>query len=151
MNGAFSRGISSFADTESSTPKPIATEISNPATPTNMLRCHLCQKVGHLKTDCKARFQTAAIATDRYCFYCRKKNHSVEDCWDRKKRKGQNTVAAISEVKKMSADLRQNKPMNDTDHCSSHNQLQLKCGCSLPLMSAACSSDLQKHRENANC
>ena len=44
----------------------------------------------------------------------------------------------------MTADLRQNKPMKGTDYCSSHNQLQLKCGCSLPLMSAACSSDLQK-------
>ena len=58
VNGAYSRGISSFADTGSSMPKPITTEISNPSTPTNMLRCHRCQKVGHLKRDCKARFQT---------------------------------------------------------------------------------------------
>ena len=67
----------------------------------------------------------------------------MEDCCDRKTKDGQNTVAAISEVKEMAADLRQNKPMKDTDHCSSHNQLQLKCGCSLPLVSAASSSDLQ--------
>ena len=38
VNGACPRGISSFADTESSMPKPIATEITNPATPPNMLR-----------------------------------------------------------------------------------------------------------------
>ena len=57
VNGAYSRGILSFADTESSMPKPIATEISNPATPPNMLRCHRCQKVGHLKEIAKQSFK----------------------------------------------------------------------------------------------
>ena len=56
---------------------------------------------------------------------------------------GQNTVAAISEAEEMTSDLRQNKTMKRADNCSSHNQLQLECGCSLPLVSAACSSDLQ--------
>ncbi|GFO50194.1 gypsy retrotransposon integrase-like protein 1 [Plakobranchus ocellatus] len=106
-------------------------------TPANNLRCHRCNRLGHMKKDCRAKVQASIAVTEKYCTFCHRRNHRVDECWEKKRRESRKNVAAITRgAEPPSSD-------HQSVNCPSHNHIELKCGCTLPMLSAACSGHVQ--------
>ena len=63
-------------------------------------RCWVCQKVGHLKRDCRNR---------RFCKYCKMKNHWTHDCKKKKRADQQKIKNAQANNKRQRNSLREQK------------------------------------------
>ncbi|GFO19245.1 reverse transcriptase [Plakobranchus ocellatus] len=136
-SGAFSKGTV-LTNTEKGGAKstPLGAAASTGA-PANTLRCHRCNHLGHMKKDCRAKVQASVAITEKYCTFCHRWNHRVDECWEKKKRESRNNVAAITRGAEPSSSD------SESAHCPSHNHVELKCGCTLPMLLAACSGHVQ--------
>ncbi|GFS19444.1 reverse transcriptase [Elysia marginata] len=81
--------------------------------------------MGHFAKECRSRLHVAAAHADVImCSYCNRRGHQVNECWkkqtEERSPKGTHAVAGVQQV---------------GETCGHH---QLKCGCKLPVLSAAC-------------
>ncbi|GFN88614.1 hypothetical protein PoB_001512000 [Plakobranchus ocellatus] len=103
----------------------------------NTLKCHRYNSLGHMKKDCKAKVQASVAITEKYCIFCHRRNQRVDKCWEKKKKESRNNVASITRAAELPSSGHENA------YCPNHNHIELKCGCTLPTLSAACSSYVQ--------
>lgn len=90
------------------------------------LKCHRCSKHGHIARDCKTKpHQLSVMKADiPTCSYCKRRGHTVENCW---KRRDHNTHSLAT--------------LTTEQESNSHASLELKCGCTVPVVSAVCTAN----------
>ncbi|GFS06936.1 reverse transcriptase, partial [Elysia marginata] len=89
------------------------------------ITCHKCGKLGHVAKECWGRPQKAAaleFKPVRTCTFCGKRGHVIEKCWERKRSEQSSGGAAEKGL----------------PEAGGKGQGQLDCGCTAPLVSAAC-------------
>ncbi|XP_064472919.1 uncharacterized protein LOC135387751 [Ornithodoros turicata] len=89
----------------------------------NPRRCYLCNKIGHVASECRSRQGRHVGVT---CYTCGKAGHTARQCWEKATAKPQASCIVAPRTEKR----------NSADDCISEGYIELKNGVKLPVVNA---------------
>ena len=107
-----------------------------------LMRCFVCDKVGHKSVDCRARTQPNTTVRSKWgirCYICSAFGHKAVDCPESKKGRVQRAAAMtvipeeVSRTNEVATEIRPNHEYN----WDGKEQVKLACGCIMPVVAGA--------------